>query len=86
MKKKLDTTAVKNPAHYSGLVIEPIEFVMANRLGFCEGNVVKYVSRWKQKGGIEDLVKAKRYLEFLIKDLEGGYSRKELSERKQSDE
>ena len=55
-----------DPEHYH-TAIEPIEYIMANELDFCEGNVVKYVTRWKQKGGLEDLEKAKKYIEFLIK-------------------
>ena len=43
---------------------------MANKLGFCEGNVVKYVSRWRDKGGLSDLLKAKHYIEFLIEEWE----------------
>jgi len=34
---------------------------------FCEGNVIKYISRYKRKNGIEDLKKAKQYIDFLIK-------------------
>lgn len=52
--------------HYSDLAIEPIDFITANNLGFCEGNVIKYVSRWKVKNGIEDLEKARWYIDFLI--------------------
>jgi hypothetical protein len=39
---------------------------VTNQLGYLEGNVVKYVSRWKQKGGVDDLRKAMHYLEKLI--------------------
>ena len=39
---------------------------MKNNLGFCEGNVVKYISRWNKKGGAEDLRKAIRYIEILL--------------------
>lgn len=52
--------------HYSQLKIQPIAYILANDLGYCEGNVVKYVSRWKLKGGVEDLRKARQYLDFLI--------------------
>ena len=52
--------------HYKGQNIQPIEYIMANELDFCEGNVVKYVTRWKFKNGIEDLKKARQYLDFLI--------------------
>ena len=53
-------------SHYKDRAIQPIEFILANDLGFCEGNVVKYVTRWKDKNGVEDLRKAIHYLEFLI--------------------
>jgi hypothetical protein len=53
-------------AHYKDKGIQPIEYIMANSLDFCEGNVIKYVSRWRQKNGLDDLLKAKHYLEFLI--------------------
>ena len=52
--------------HYSQLAIEPIQFIETNQLGYHEGNVVKYVSRWRNKNGIEDLNKAKWYIERLI--------------------
>lgn len=53
-------------SHYKDLTIQPIEYIHANKLGFCEANVVKYVSRWRAKNGIADLEKAKHYLELLI--------------------
>lgn len=46
--------------------IQPVEFITKNGLGFCEGNVVKYVCRHKAKGGVEDLKKARHYLDLLI--------------------
>jgi Protein of unknwon function (DUF3310) len=52
--------------HYKNNAIQPVEYIHANHLGYCEGNVIKYVSRWKQKNGIPDLEKAKHYLEILI--------------------
>jgi hypothetical protein len=52
--------------HYRAKGIQPIEYIHANNLGFCEGNVVKYVTRWKEKGGESDLRKAIHYLELLI--------------------
>jgi hypothetical protein len=54
--------------HYKDLEIQPIDYILGNQLGYCEGNVVKYVSRWRDKGGIEDLRKAKQYIDFLIAD------------------
>ena len=56
--------------HYSNLAIEPIDFITANNLGFCEGNIVKYITRWKAKNGIEDLKKARWYIDFLIESIE----------------
>ena len=52
--------------HYKSMAIQPLEYSLANGLGPCEANVVKYVSRWKAKGGIEDLRKARHYIEVLI--------------------
>ena len=52
--------------HYKDKAIQPIVYIHANNLGFCEANVVKYVTRWKDKNGIKDLEKAKHYLELLI--------------------
>jgi hypothetical protein len=53
-------------SHYSGLGIEPVTYILSNELGFCEGNIIKYVSRYKQKNGLQDLIKARRYLDILI--------------------
>ena len=52
--------------HYRKMAIQPIEYILANDLGFVEGAVVKYVSRWKKKGGIEDLEKARHLLAMLL--------------------
>ena len=52
--------------HYKDLPIQPVEYIHANNLGYCEANVVKYVSRWRKKNGIADLEKAKHYIELLI--------------------
>lgn len=53
-------------SHYQVLPIQPVEYIHLNDLGFCEGNVIKYVSRWQAKNGIADLEKAKHYIELLI--------------------
>lgn len=53
-------------SHYKKHAIQPVEYIHANGLGFCEGNVVKYVSRWQSKGGLDDLRKAKHFIELLI--------------------
>jgi hypothetical protein len=52
--------------HYKDLAIQPVEYIHANGIGYFEGNVIKYVSRWRAKNGIKDLEKAKHYIELLI--------------------
>jgi Protein of unknwon function (DUF3310) len=52
--------------HYKNLKIQPIEYIHANNIPFTEGSIIKYVSRWRQKGGIQDLKKAMHFLELLI--------------------
>lgn len=54
--------------HYRTMEIQPVEFIARNRIGFIEGNVIKYVCRHRAKGGIEDLEKAEHYLR-LAKEL-----------------
>lgn len=57
---------IKEPQHYTANKIEPIDFIIQNKFDFCEGNVIKYISRWRKKNGVEDLKKAKQYIDFLI--------------------
>lgn len=52
--------------HYKKNAIQPWDYIVSNQLGYLEGNVVKYVSRWKDKGGRQDLEKAKHYLDKLL--------------------
>lgn len=52
--------------HYKDMPIQPVEFIHKNGIGFVEGCVIKYVSRWRKKGGIEDLKKARHFLDMLI--------------------
>ncbi len=54
------------PGHYKDKPMQPWDFIVSNNLGYLEGNVIKYISRWKEKGGVEDLRKAKHYIEKLI--------------------
>ena len=50
--------------HYKNFAIQPVEFIHANGIGFIAGNVIKYVVR--NKGGLEDLKKARHYIDLLI--------------------
>lgn len=52
--------------HYKKLKIQPIEYIHANGIPFAEGSVIKYVSRWRDKGGIKDLEKARHFIDLLI--------------------
>lgn len=63
-KSALDVQVAGN--HYKDLAIQPVEYIHANDIGYFEGNVIKYVSRWKAKNGIKDLEKAKHYIELLV--------------------
>lgn len=53
--------AQEGGGHYKNRGIQPLEYIMKNNLSFCEGNVVKYISRYKSKNGIEDLAKVIHY-------------------------
>lgn len=52
--------------HYKDMPIQPVEYIHANKLGYFEGCVIKYVSRWKKKNGIEDLKKARHFIDLLL--------------------
>jgi len=67
------TDNIKEPKHYTQYKIEPIDFIIYNNLDFCTGNIIKYVLRYNLKNGVEDLKKAKQYIDFLIeKKVEKG--------------
>jgi len=52
--------------HYKNMAMQPWDYIIANNLGYMEGNIVKYVTRYKHKGGVADLKKARHYLDKLI--------------------
>jgi hypothetical protein len=68
---------MRTPDHYD-YSIQPVDFIMANDIPFCEGNVIKYICRWKLKNGRDDLEKAKHYIQILIdrldKDCQDSYN------------
>ena len=68
--KRIEDTTPDTPEdkHYRHGTIEPIDYIKANKLEFDEGNIIKYVTRYKFKNGLEDLKKAKFYLDRLIKE------------------
>ncbi len=55
-----------DPAHYKQGNIEVIDFILDQKMNYIEGNIIKYVSRYKIKNGVEDLRKAQWYLKELI--------------------
>ena len=66
-----DGATGSNPSHYNSLGLEPIDYIRANfskekMEGLFEGNVIKYISRYKSKNGVEDLIKCRTYLNWLI--------------------
>lgn len=66
---------VNHPSHYTFGEIEVIDYIRDKLTpeqfqGYCEGNVLKYVSRWEHKGGLEDLQKARVYLDWMIESVE----------------
>ena len=72
-RQRLEDDEVTNPKHYDkvGFAIQPIEYITKNELDFLEGNVIKYVSRYQHKGGVNDLLKARTYIDFLIEREKG---------------
>lgn len=58
---------IQHPTHYAERGgIEPIQFIVSNDMDFLEGNVIKYLYRYRSKNGIQDLRKAHQYLGWLI--------------------
>lgn len=56
--------------HYKNCAIQPVEYITANGLGYCEGNIIKYVTRHPNKGnGRNDLLKAKHYIDILLETV-----------------
>lgn len=57
--------------HYTRMAIQPLEYILANDIGFVEGCIIKYVSRWRAKNGVEDLKKALHMLEIAVAHHQG---------------
>ncbi len=55
--------------HYKDMPIQPSEYITKNGLGWYEGNAIKYITRYKTKGGKQDIEKAIHYLELLLESL-----------------
>jgi len=78
LKQALDTALTKQKAndrqeggdHYQNKAIQPWDYIISNNIGYLEGNIIKYVSRWKEKHGLQDLKKARHYLDKLIEETD----------------
>ena len=88
VKNEVLETQVYNPlvaqeggGHYKNRGIQPLEYTMKNNLSFCEGNVVKYISRYKSKNGIEDLAKVIHYALLAAYEEYGEQGSTELKEK-----
>ena len=88
VKNEVLETQVYNPliaqeggGHYKDRGIQPLEYTMQNNLSFCEGNVVKYISRYKSKNGIEDLAKVIHYALLASYEVYGEKGSTELKEK-----
>jgi len=67
-KRALDVQTGGN--HYKKCKIQPIEYIQANNLDYIQGNIIKYATRYKDKGGKEDLEKIKHYCDLAIEAME----------------
>ena len=52
--------------HYMDMAVQPSEFINKNKLQFAEGNAIKYICRHANKGEVQDLEKAKHYIDMII--------------------
>ena len=57
-------------SHYKDFKIQPVEFIVANNIGFLEGNAIKYICRHRAKAGKQDIEKAIHYLEMVLAEYE----------------
>ena len=53
--------------HYTKKKIQPVEYIHANKMDYMDGAIVKYISRWRDKGGVKDLRKIKQFVDLIIK-------------------
>ena len=79
-KETAMSDTVNHPAHYTSGSVECIEAIRASMTAdgfcdYCKGNIIKYIWRWRDKGGIEDLKKAQVYLGWLIEAVDDAATR-----------
>jgi hypothetical protein len=71
LNKKSDPD-IRQQKHYNQFKIQPITFIVENKLTFCQGNAIKYLLRHSEKNGVEDLEKAKVYIDYMIEEIKTG--------------
>jgi hypothetical protein len=70
-KKDMSANEIQHGgSHYKVDKIQVWDFIMANQIGYMEGSAIKYLARWKRKGGVEDLKKARHFIDRLIEEEE----------------
>ena len=52
--------------HYKNMGIQPVEYILANKMDYLAGNVIKYISRYRLKGGATDVLKAMHYCQMIL--------------------
>ena len=75
-KKRIEPAVdlINQPPHYTQAFIQPIDYIRAHEMSFCEGNVIKYLTRHTLKDTpMQDLLKCRYYINKLIDDLEQEY-------------
>jgi hypothetical protein len=66
--------------HYKLMKIQPVTFVVENKIEYREANIIKYVCRWRNKNGLQDLQKASHYLQMLIEEAENEQDQQEMDQ------
>ena len=72
-----------NPSYYKK-GIETTDYIVSHDMNYVEGNIIKYVTRYKEKNGLQDLLKAEWYLNRLIKETRNQCTYKRLGEQERS--
>ena len=72
IKKNAENEKINHPKHYTKGKIECIDYINACNFDYLEGNIIKYIARYKFKNGVEDLRKAEFYLRMLIERESNG--------------
>ena len=72
--EQVEVDKVNSPPHYNNGGMECIDYIQQQLdehfSSYCQGNVIKYLHRWRYKNGVEDLKKAEWYLKAMIRDIE----------------